>query len=79
MAIIITGNDKDLSANKELFVSKLKVSNEPKAVLKGLLNEYIDYGCKYKHAGKKKIPTSNETENFVYLSGSIIRTAVFGN
>jgi hypothetical protein len=79
LAKIITEKDKDLSANKELFISKLNVSNDYKAVLRGLLNEYIDYGCKFRHAGKKKIPTLNETENYIYLSGSIIRAAIQGD
>ena len=78
MAKITTGKDKDLSGNKELFISKLDVSKEYKDVLKGLLTQYIDYGCNFRHAGRKEIPTLNEVENFIYLSGILIRAANFG-
>lgn len=72
----ITGRDKDLSANAELFISKLKLSDHYKRMLK----DYIEYANEYRHAaelGKRKKPLlRNEVEAFVYTSGLFIRLAV---
>ncbi len=75
MAKLVTGKNKELSGNAELFISLLKVSNKYKDVLKGILKGYIDYGCNYRHAGEKDHPTFIETENFIYLSGIILRAS----
>lgn len=71
---IVTGkHDKDLSANAELFISKIKVSPNYKKILK----EYISYANDFRHALKKgqKRPklSMNEVESFVYLTGLFIR------
>ncbi len=74
-AKITAGNDKDLSANAELFISKLNVSNEYKPILKG----YISYANEFRHAaeqGQKKDPLSRrETESFIYVTGLFLRLA----
>lgn len=76
---IVTGRqDKDLSSNAELFISKLKVSENYKKILK----EYISYANEFRHALKKgqKRPklSINEVESFVYLTGLFIRLAIEG-
>jgi hypothetical protein len=72
-AKITAGNDKDLSANAELFISKLNVSNEYKPILKG----YISYANEFRLAaekGQKKDPPSRrETESFIYITGLFLR------
>ena len=73
----ITGKDTDLSANAQLFISKLKLSGYYKKMLK----DYIDYANEYsRHAtrlGKeKKLLLRSEVEAFIYTSGLFIRLAV---
>lgn len=72
----VTGRDKDLSGNAELFISKLELSDYYKKMLK----DYIDYANDYRHAaklgGKKKPLIRNEVEAFIYTSGLFIRLAV---
>ena len=64
MARIATGFNKELSANKEKFISVLKLSNH----YNKMLNDYIDYGYEYRHAlkpGEKRKPAKrNEVEAF---------------
>ncbi len=76
LAKVITGRDKDLSGNAELFISKLKLSDYYKKMLK----DYTDYANDYRHAaklGEKKKPLiRNEVEAFIYTSGLFIRLAV---
>lgn len=76
LAKTVTGRDKDLSANAELFISKLKLNE----YYKKLLKDYIDYACEYRHAvklGAERKPLSrNEAEAFIYTSGLFIRLAV---
>ncbi len=71
----ITANDKELSANAELFISKLNVSSE----YRGILKAYISYANEFRHAagkgGKKEPPPRRETESFIYLTGLFIRLA----
>lgn len=73
---IYTGRDKDLSANAEVFISKLKVSEEYKPVIKS----YIIYANEFRHAaekGQKKTPPSRqEVESFIYMTGLFIRLAM---
>lgn len=74
---IVTGRpDKDLSANRELFLSKVKASEKYKQILK----DYIDYGNDFRHAAKPETPhpqiTLKEAESFVYLTGLFIRLAM---
>ena len=75
---IITGRpDKDLSANRELFVSKVNASSEYKKILA----EYINYANDYfRHAIKEgrtrpKV-TVSEVESFIYMTGLFIRLAM---
>lgn len=72
----VTGRDRDLSANAELFISKLKLSEYYKKMLK----DYIVYASDYRHAAKlgkgKKPLLRNEVEAFIYTSGLYIRLAV---
>lgn len=76
LAKIITGKDKDLSANRDLFLKKIKTSEYYKPILK----EYHTYACKFRHGlkEKKKRPklSISEVESFVYLTGLFIRLAV---
>jgi hypothetical protein len=73
---IITGRDKDLSANAELMISKFSVSEEYKLVLKA----YITYANEFRHGiekgQKKPNPTSKEVEAFIYLTGTFVRLAM---
>jgi hypothetical protein len=77
LAKIVTGRpDKDLSANRELFIKKVKASDEYKQLLK----DYIDYANKFRHAVKEgesrpKL-TEKEAESFIYLTGLFIRLAI---
>jgi hypothetical protein len=71
---IITAHDsKDLSANQEMFISMLKVSEEYRKILK----EYIQYANSFRHAAGKDNPkpalTVYEVESFIYLTGIFIR------
>jgi hypothetical protein len=76
LAKIVTGRDKDLSANRELFIKSAKASQE----YKGILKEYIDYANKFRHApeqGQQKPMVSiAECESFVYLTGLFIRLTI---
>ncbi len=77
LAKIVTGRgDKDLSANMELFIKAVQVSD----IYKPILKEYIAYANKIRHAGKDGQPkpdlTRKEVESFVYLTGVFIRLAV---
>ena len=76
LAKIITGRDKDLSANAELLISKLNVSEEYKPILKA----YIAYANEFRHAAengqKKGIPPRQEVESFIYLTGLFVRLAM---
>lgn len=74
---IVTGKqNKDLSANAELFIKKIKATDPYKKILK----EYIDYANKFRHApgkGKSKpLPSESEVESFIYLTGLFIRLAI---
>lgn len=72
----VTGRDKDLSTNAELFVSKINATEDYKRILK----EYIGYANEYRHGleeGKQR-PRLNpyEVESFMYLTGLFIRLAM---
>lgn len=68
--------DKDLSANRELFLGKIKASEKYKKILK----DYIDYANDFRHAIGPGTPrpkiTLAEAESFVYLTGLFIRLAI---
>ena len=77
MAKVITGrNNKDLSGNRELFVSKLRLGRQ----YGKMLIDYIDYANDYRHGTEpSKIranPSPNEVEAFIYTTGLFIRLAV---
>lgn len=76
LAKVITGKDTDLSGNAELFISKLKLSEYYKMLLKN----HVDYACEYRHAaklGKGKKPLKHaEVESFIYLTGLFMRLAI---
>ena len=73
---IVTNRDKDLSANAELFLKKLGVSE----AYKKLLKEYISYANKFRHAADTSVPKPNlstaEVESFIYLTGVFVRLAI---
>jgi hypothetical protein len=77
LAKIVTGRtNKDLSANRELFISKINASDHYKELLKN----YIAYAQTFRHAedrpGARPIPSRAEVESFMYLTGLFIRLAV---
>lgn len=78
LAKIVTGREKDLSANRELFLKQVKASDSYKIILK----DYIDYANNFRHAiqdgEKKPVLTQVEVESFVYLTGLFIRLAIKG-
>jgi hypothetical protein len=80
LARIITERpERDLSANRELFISRIKVSE----LYKELLKVYIDYACEFRHAAVESKPrpkiSQREAESFVYLTGLFIRLALLPN
>jgi hypothetical protein len=77
LAKIVTGRpEKDLSANREAFLKKLKASEAYKTILK----EYIKYANEFRHAAEeakgKTALNRQETESFLYLTGLFIRMAM---
>lgn len=77
LAKIVTGrSNKDLSANKDLFLKKAKAS-EP---YKNLLRDYITYANQFRHAveeGAQKPELSpKEVESFIYMTGLFLRLAM---
>lgn len=76
LAKVITGKDTDLSGNAELFISKLKLNEYYKTMLKN----HIEYACEYRHAAElskgKKPLKRNEVEAFIYTTGIYIRLAI---
>ena len=72
LAKIICHNDRDLSANREEFISGLKLADSYKRMLK----EYIKYASDFaRHAGpagkQKPLPVRREVEGFIYVSDRI--------
>ncbi len=77
LAKIVTGrHGKDLSANAETFIQKVKASEHYKRMLK----EYIAYANEFRHAaGEQRIRPSlstPEAEFFIYLTGLFIRLVI---
>lgn len=76
LAKIITGRDKDLSANAESFLKEVKASEAYKKILK----EYIAYANNFRHGvsdqSKKPNLSIAEVESFIYLTGIFIRLAI---
>lgn len=76
LAKVVTGKNKDLSGNAELFISELKLSDH----YKGMLKAHILYANQYRHAPKpgekRRPPLHNEVEAFVYSTGLFVRLAI---
>ena len=77
LAQFVNRNDKDLSANREAFVSNMKLSDPYKRMLK----KYIGYANDFaRHAGKrgqvKPAPCRREVEAFIYQTGLFLRLAL---
>ena len=76
LAKITLDNDRDLSQNREKFVSKIK----GKEFHKEILRQYVDYGCKYRHAADPQSPrpqpSKSEAEFFLYFTGAVLRLAM---
>lgn len=76
MAKVVCQNDKDLSANRESFVSMLGLSEYYRKILK----DFIEFGCEFRHGEGQKKPriklTTQEVEAFVYMTGLFIRLAI---
>ncbi len=80
IAKLVCQNEKELSANREAFISSLGLADPYKRMLK----EYIEYANKFgRHAGpqgmSKPVPSRKEVEAFMYLTGLFIRVAVSKN
>lgn len=71
--LVTQRESKDLSANAELFTSKLNLSRHFGQILKN----YIEFANQFRHAaapGKPRgIPSRNEVEAFLYLTGIFLR------
>ncbi len=76
LARIVTGRDRELSGNREMFVSRVRASD----YYKQLLRDYITYANQYRHAAQQNRPrpplSEPEVEAFVYLTGLFIRLAI---
>ena len=70
---IVLGREKDLSSNREKFASAIQLPEQYGL----MLEQYVKFGCKYRHAaGMEKprtYPLPNETEAFIYLTGVFVR------
>ena len=73
LAKYICKNDKDLTANKELFINKINANYYYKENLK----HFIDYSNEFRHPPKKNIELiPKEVEAYIYMSGIFIRLAL---
>jgi hypothetical protein len=74
--IVTERPDRDLSSNREVFISKVKASEAYRTLLK----DYIEYANLFRHAETPTKPrpaiTEREAESFVYLTGVFIRLAL---
>jgi hypothetical protein len=76
LAKALTGKKgKDLSSNRDLFMQAINASEGYKRILKA----YIEYANEFRHAAEmdkpKSLPSAEETESFVYLTGLFVRMA----
>jgi hypothetical protein len=75
LAKVATGADRDLTANLELLISKLKLPRDIASLLKG----WIAFGNPYRHgrplAGLAAV-SPERAEEFVYETGLILRAMV---
>ena len=76
LAKIVCSNEKTLDSNRELFIGKVKASEEYKKILR----DYTEFAHKFRHGAaspeKKPIIGYAETESFVYLTGLFIRLVI---
>ncbi len=76
LAKIVTGQERDLSGNREKFASTIKLPDQYGVMLK----EYIGFGCKYRHSPEiekpRVYPSEGDTEAFMYMTGLFIRRAM---
>ncbi len=76
-AKVICDNDKDLTGNAESFVSKVKLPDPYKRLLKEYMKYANDLHRHEAEKGKPKAPPSHrEVEGFMYLTGIFIRLAL---
>ena len=77
LARVVCENEKDLSANREPFISRIRGKT---GFHDKLLKEYVDYGCMYRHAEKQSTPrpppSRAEAEFFLYQTGLFLRFAL---
>lgn len=75
-AKIVCGNDRDLSGNRDRFISALNLNPYYQKMFK----EYINYANEFRHAEKQRKPRPDlkyeEIEAFVYLTGVFIRLGI---
>lgn len=76
MARIVCGNDQNLKANAEQFVSGLGLSPHYSKILK----EHTEYAHVFRHAPKqgktRGLPSTQEVEAFIYTTGLFLRLAI---
>jgi len=73
-AKLVTGRqDKDLTANAELFIKHLAISPQ----FRDLLKQYMEYANSFRHAAAparpREIPATKEVEAFLYITGVFLR------
>ena len=76
LAKVVTGKNRDLSGNKELFAKTIRATE----FQRHLLSRYIDYGGDYRHAPEpgavRPTPSTAEAEFFLYFTGLFLRLAM---
>ena len=77
LAKVVTGRpNRDLSANRELFVTKLGLTH----FYAKMLSDYIAYACEFRHgvdaSRARTPPPPREVEAFIYTTGLFIRLAL---
>jgi uncharacterized protein YaaR (DUF327 family) len=76
MAKVVCDNGKDLSANRESFVSRLGLSE----YYKKMMRDFIEFANEFRHAEEQRKSriklTTQEVEAFVYMTGLYIRLAI---
>lgn len=76
LARVVTERNRELSSNREMFISSIGASD----YYKQLLRDYIAYANQYRHAAQQDRPrpplSEPEVESFIYLTGLFIRLAI---
>ena len=77
LARVVCENEKELSANREQFISRIRGGNDFHGAL---LKLYVVHGCTYRHAEKQSTPrpppSRAEAEFFLYQTGLFLRFAL---